>query len=145
MSDEFEGFDWASLYHKKLANVQLMAPNFRGLANQYNPAGRRTFCVILPEDIGSDMWRIESRRSDDGVITQYVPARIPSGFDFSKITLDGRSLTDGDEDMTMLDLGKNLICDVELVGRPWRLEARNGYPAKTGFSTFLVSLDARTV
>lgn len=144
MSDEFEGIDWSSLYHKTLTDVKLMAPNFRGLVSQYNPGGHRTFCIVLPEDIGSDMWRVKSRRSDDGLITQYVPVRIPTEFDFSKITLDGRPLSDSDDDMAILDLGKNLTCIVHITGQPWRIEAQHGQPERSGVATLLVSLDAKT-
>jgi hypothetical protein len=146
MTDELADFNWSDLYHKTFTDVQLMFSNFRGLASQYNAEGRRSFCVVLPEDIGPDMWHIKSRRSDDGIITQFTPVRIPSGFDFSKLTLDGRPLTDSDTDMSMLDLGKNLICTVEVVGRPWRIDAdvQNGRPERSGVATYLVSLDAKT-
>lgn len=44
-------------------NAKLIFKNFRGLAKQFNPAGKRNFCVLLDdataEKLKADHWRIK--------------------------------------------------------------------------------------
>lgn len=52
-----------------IENAQLAFRNFSGKEGRYNPAGRRTFCVILPDEVGKDLldrgWNVKTLEPRD--------------------------------------------------------------------------------
>lgn len=127
---------------RKVANVKLegcriMFRNFAGKEGKFNPAGRRSFCAILPDELAKEMeeegWNIKYQkpRDEDDVPTPYIQVRVNYGEiqpDIYMIT--GRHKTRLDsESIVSLDYAE--IENVDLIIRPycWEMNGDEGITA----------------
>jgi hypothetical protein len=141
---------------KRIENVSLegaevlggIFKNFSGKASQYNPAGRRTFCIRLDKRTADAMadegWNIKTLdpREDGDEPIYYIQARIR--FDNVPPTvfmLTGRKnkKTRLDEDtIDLLDSSIIEWCDVTLSPYHWEIKTKEG--VSTGITAYVKTL-----
>lgn len=101
---------------KKLADVEVQNANifwtnFSGVEGQYNPAGRRNFCVELDEQSAEDMeadgWNVKRRKPREGeeVGTPYL-----------KVNVSWKN-TNHQPDIYMVTSKKKILMDERTIGR----------------------------
>ncbi len=118
-------------------NAKIIWRNFAGKEGRFNPAGRRNFCLIIPDDIGEKMlndgWNVKTLppRDEDGEPLNYIQVSVSFGAYPPKIWLiSGKSKTLLDEDaVAALDYAE--IENVDLIIRPytWEVNGRGGVKA----------------
>ena len=120
-----------------LENARIFWRNFAGKEGKFNPAGRRNFCVVIPdeilEDLRNDEWNIKTipPRDEDGEPLNYIQVAVAYGAYPPKVWLiSGKSKTLLDEEsVASLDYAE--IENVDLIIRPytWELSGRSGVKA----------------
>lgn len=120
-----------------LSNCRIIFRNFSGKEGKFNPAGRRSFCVILDTELAADLeregWNIKQLkpRDDEEEPINYIQVRVNYGNVDPKIYMVvGRQKTLLDEDsITSLDYAE--IENVDLVVRPyeWDVNGKSGITA----------------
>lgn len=112
--------------------------NFTGKQTQYNPAGKRNFCVViedeaLAEQLIADGWNVKQRppRDDDDTSLSYLQVavsydNIPPNI--WMISSNSRTLLD-DTTVGQLDFAE--IVNVDLIVRPynWEVNGKSGVKA----------------
>lgn len=121
----------------KLENCSIMFRNFAGKEGKFNPAGRRSFCVILPEDLAREMeeegWNIKYQkpRDEDDEPNPYIQVRVNYGEiqpDIYLVSGKKKTRLDG-ESVASLDYAE--IENVDLIIRPycWEMNGDEGITA----------------
>lgn len=118
-------------------NARIMFRNFAGKESKFNPAGRRNFCLVVPNDIveqlSEDGWNVKtlSPRDPDDEPIYYIQVAVSFGAYPPKIWLiAGKSKTLLDEEaVSSLDYAE--IENVDLIIRPytWEVNGRGGIKA----------------
>lgn len=138
-----------------LTDVTFTARNFRGLEGPYNAKGNRSFAVIISDaqaqELKEDGWNVKEVKSKKGERVQFIKVSFPSGFDISKIKLNGEALTSYD-DLTQLDLeGYEIMTGtIRVFGRHWEIPERTNkggevlFPFHKGVKVYIVALDVTT-
>lgn len=118
-------------------NARIFWRNFAGKEGRFNPAGRRNFCLAVPDDIVEKMredgWNVKTipPKDDDGEPLNYIQVAVAFGSYPPKIWLiSGKSKTLLDED-TVGSLDYAEIENVDLIIRPytWDVSGRQGIKA----------------
>lgn len=122
--------------------------NFAGKAGQYNPAGRRTFCIRLDrktaDAMAADGWNVKelSPREEGDEPVPYIQARVR--FDNVPPTvymLTGRNnkKTRLDEDtIDLLDSADIEWADITLTPYQWEMQTKNGLD--TGVTAYVKTM-----
>ena len=125
-----------------IENAKLMFRNFSGKEGQYNPEGRRNFCVLLGKDISKtlehDGWNVKYLKPKDPSDDEQAYLQVAVSFDpyppkIVLISSSGKTNIEEDE-VNILDWAE--IANVDLIIRPYNWE-RNG---KGGVKAYLKAL-----
>lgn len=112
--------------------------NFTGKQTQFNPAGKRNFCVIIDDEqiaakLMDDGWNIKQRppRDEDDKPLNYLPVAVSYENIPPKIwmiTSNGRTLLD-ETTVGQLDFAE--IVNIDLIVRPynWEVSGKTGVKA----------------
>lgn len=120
-----------------LENARILFRNFRGDEQKYNPAGKRNFCVVIPEEyeqkLIDDGWNIKhlDPRDEDDSPTAYlqVTVRYDSYPPMIYMISNGRKTLLDSETVELLDRAE--IDNVDLVISPyyWEMGSKSGVTA----------------
>ena len=120
-----------------LDSCRIIFRNFSGKEGKFNPAGRRSFCVLLDGELGEELeregWNIKQLkpRDDEEEPQKYLQVRVNYGSVDPKIYMVvGRQKTLLDEDsVSSLDYAD--IENVDLIIRPyeWDVNGKSGITA----------------
>jgi hypothetical protein len=127
----------------KIENTKIGFRNFAGKVNQYNPAGKSSFCVFIDEEnaegLRADGWNIRWRepRNPDDDRQAYLPVAV--SFDFYPpeiwvITSRGKTKLK-EEDIKILDWAEIEVADITI--RPYNWTQPGG---KSGIKAYVKSL-----
>lgn len=118
-------------------NAHIFWRNFAGKEAKFNPAGRRNFCLEIPEEIVEKMvedgWNVKTipPRDEDGSPLHYVQVSVAFGSYPPKVWLiSGKSKTLLDEEaVASIDYAE--IKNVDLIIRPytWNVRGTTGIKA----------------
>lgn len=111
-------------------NAHIFWRNFAGKEGKFNPAGRRNFCLEVPDEVAEQMredgWNIKTipPRDEDGAPLNYIQVAVTFGQYPPKVWLiSGKSKTLLDEEaIASLDYAE--IQNVDLAIRPYTWEVR---------------------
>lgn len=120
-------------------NAEILFRNFRGLENDFNEAGKRNFCVIVPDEIADELndegWniRVLKPRDEGDTPRHYMQVKVSYKNIPPKIWLiRGRHKTLLDED-TIDELDFADIENVDLIIRPYHWNTRSGASGIAGY------------
>ena len=121
----------------KIENAKIFWTNFAGKERENNPAGKRNFCVEIPEDIAenlkADGWNVKYTKDSEeyGGPKPYIQVEVKYG-DYPpkiyKVTSRNKTLLDED---VVGDLDKDEITNVDLYISPyhWTVGSKSGIKA----------------
>ena len=134
-------------YNIVLEDVRVVFRNFKGEKDQYNPLGKRSFCVVLDPKDGKkyerDGWNIKwfEPREDGDERTPYLQVAVNfDGNTHPKIVLissGGKTILDEDS-VNMLDWAE--IKSVDLSIRPYNWEVNGKKGVKAYLKTMYVTI-----
>ncbi len=125
-----------------MEGVQIIARNFSGRVDAYNPAGKRTFLVLLDDEtavkMDADGWNVKylKPREDGDVPKPFLKVTVNMKGDFPPrvVMIAGRNQTRMDIDtIELLDTAD--ISNVDLIINPYHYEASPVAPA--GIAAYL--------
>lgn len=126
-----------------IEDAELLFLNFAGRPEKFNPdGGKRSFCVILPDDLAADMqadgWNVKflKPRDEGDEPTPYVQVAVAFGNRPPRITLITSTARTGVGEDTVETLDYVEMDTVDLVLNPYEWEM-NG---KTGVKAYLQSM-----
>lgn len=122
-----------------IEEARLVFRNFSGAEGKFNPAGRRNFCVILPEDLSKDLerdgWNVRylTPRDEEEEPTPYLQVTVNYDNRPPKIVLiTSRGKTRLDEDTVgMLDWAEIKTADLIITPYNWEVSGKSGVKAYT--------------
>lgn len=130
----------------RLENCRILFRNFSGKENRFNAAGKRNFCVVLPDELAvqmaNDGWNIRylQPRADDEVRTAYVQATVSyDNFPPKIYKVVGKNVTELTVD-TVGTLDDDDILNVDLVLRPYNWEVNGHSGIKAYVKTMYVTI-----
>lgn len=120
-----------------MENARIIFRNFRGEEQKFNPAGKRNFSVIIPEEMEDqlieDGWNIKhlSPRDEDDVPIAYLQVAV--SYDnyppLAYMISNGRkTLLDADS-IELLDRAEIENVDLVITPYPWELNGKSGIKA----------------
>ena len=118
-------------------NAKIAFKNFSGKEGQFNPEGKRNFCLILDpelaENLHSDGWNVRTLKpKDDGEIPQpYIQVSVSFLAKPPKIVLvtsRGKTLLT-EETVGMLDWAEITNVDLSVTPYQWSVAGKNGVKA----------------
>lgn len=121
----------------KIENAKIFWTNFAGKERENNPAGKRNFCVEIPEDIAenlkADGWNVKYTKDSEeyGGPKPYIQVEVKYG-DYPpkiyKVTSRNKTLLDED---VVKDLDTDEITNVDLYISPyhWTVGSKSGIKA----------------
>lgn len=129
-----------------IENARLIFRNFSGKQTRFNPQGVRTFCVLLPQDVGEtlgkDGWNVKylEPREEGDLRQPFLDVKVQFGSIKPKIvTITSRGQTILDEDsVSNLDWAE--IDNADLVIRPYNWEVSGKRGVKAYLKTMYVTL-----
>lgn len=120
-----------------IENAKIIYRNFAGEERQYNPAGKRNFCVViendqLVEDLLADGWNVKTREpfEEGDKPMHYLPVEVSYKRRPPRITIissRGKTLLD-EEAVQMLDYAD--IKNADLIINPYNWSMRDGSGVK---------------
>jgi len=120
-----------------IEGAQLMFKNLAGKEDQFNRAGNRNFCVLLPDDVGETMlqdgWNVKFLEAREEGDTPKPYIQVSVGFDnyppkIVMITSVGRTnLTEAT--VETLDWADILTVDLIARGYEWVVQGKSGVKA----------------
>lgn len=125
-----------------LEDARIMFKNFSGREEKFNPAGRKNFCVVIPDDIFDELiedgWNVRRLSSRDDPDDTIGYLQVAVNFDnippkVVMITSKGKVVLDDD---TISQLDHADISNVDLVIRPYVWNVND----KTGVKAYLKTL-----
>ena len=131
-----------------MSNAELIMPfrNFQGKETDYNPAGRRNFCVFIPEDIEeqlkADGWNVKHTRprDPDEAPRPYLQVAVSyENYPPKVYTLAGNRKTLLD-DKSIGELDHAEIESVDLIIRPYQWSTHTGSGVKAYLKTMYVTI-----
>lgn len=126
-----------------LTDITLHAQNFKGRAEKDNILGSRHIAVVIPDGqevrMAAEGWTVRHATAKNDVIVPFFRVYFPTGFDVSKITLNGTPLSPA-EDLSAFDNLELLTGTLKIYGRPWT-ETKS---KRTGIKAFLSELNVVT-
>lgn len=124
-----------------IENAKIFFLNFSGKEGQFNPAGRRNFCVEIPDDLASDLersgWNVKySKVSDedraDGISpSPYLQVTVNYGNKPPKIVVisEGEKSMLDESTVDMLDWADIQSVDLEISPYSWEIGNKHGVKA----------------
>ena len=130
-----------------IENARILFRNFSGQESRFNLAGRRNFCVVIPDDMTGclvkDGWNVKRLRpkEEDDEETPYLQVSVAFNSYPPKIVLiSGGNKTYLDENtVDMLDWAD--IQNVDLVIRPYLWEVNGNRGVKAYVKSMYVTID----
>ena len=133
-------------YTVTVKDAKLIFKNFSGLASQYNNEGNRNFCVVLDEDVASDLaedgWNVKfpvNKTEDPDFQPQpFIQVKVKFGAIPPNVNIiKSNGIVRLDESaVEMLDFAH--LTKVDLIFRPYNYEVRG----TTGVTAYLSSMYA---
>ena len=129
-----------------IENARIGFRNFSGEEGQFNPAGRRNFCVFLDFDMGKvleeDGWNVRwlAPREEEDQETPYLQVAVSYANIPPKILLisTGSKTMMNDDTVGMLDWAE--IENVDIIIRPYNWEIVNKKETKSGVKAYVKSM-----
>ena len=130
----------------ELENARIIFRNFRGEEERYNPAGKRNFSVIIPDEVEqrliADGWNIKhlAPRDEDDTPTPYLQVAVsydnypPAVYMIS----NGRKTELNNETIDILDRAE--LENVDMVITPYFWEMTNGSGIKAYLKEMYVTV-----
>lgn len=130
-----------------IENAKTMFRNFQGKQTQYNPAGKRNFCVEIPEEILQDLlddgWNVRYTRPRDESVPPTPYIQVAVSFDNIPPTVwmitNGKKVAMDEDSIGMLDWSD--ILNVDLIIRPYNWEVNGKSGVKAYLKTMYVTVD----
>ena len=126
--------------------------NFSGKEGQFNPAGKRNFCVFLEEDLAkkleSDGWNVRWLQPRDDQENEQGYLQVAVSFDnippkIIMITSGGKTILDADS-VGLLDWAE--ISEIDLIIRPYNWALHEGTKnEKSGIKAYVKSMYVQIV
>lgn len=126
--------------------------NFSGKEGQFNPAGKRNFCVFLEEDLAkkleSDGWNVRWLQPRDDQENEQGYLQVAVSFDnippkIIMITSGGKTILDADS-VGLLDWAE--ISEIDLIIRPYNWVLHEGTKnEKSGVKAYVKSMYVQIV
>ena len=126
--------------------------NFSGKEGQFNPAGKRNFCVFLEEDLAkkleSDGWNVRWLQPRDDQENEQGYLQVAVSFDnippkIIMITSGGKTILDADS-VGLLDWAE--ISEIDLIIRPYNWVLHEGTKnEKSGIKAYVKSMYVQIV
>lgn len=121
----------------KFENATLMFRNFSGKAGEYNPAGRRNFCVLVDDDfakeLAKDGWNVRmlTPKDDADAPQPYLPVAVTFNKYPPKIIVirNGIKTAIKEEDVHILDWAEFETVDLILSPYNWTVQGKSGVKA----------------
>lgn len=131
----------------RIENADIRFKNFSGAEGQFNPAGRRNFCVLFDEQQAEELmaagWNIRMLRpQDEGDAPQpYMQVAVSfSNVPPKVVLITSRGKTQLDEEtINMLDYAKFANVDLAISPYHWQVSGRSG--VKAYLKTMYVTLE----
>ncbi len=130
----------------KIEGAKLIFKNFRGITSQYNTDGKRSFGVLLDDDLAeeliSDGWNVKHLNPREDDPERYEQPWLPVKVKFNlyppiAVLINSKGKKRLDEE-TIDQLDWTLIKNCDLLIRPYNYPAMQGRPA--GVSAYLKSI-----
>lgn len=132
-----------------IEDARIIFRNFRGEEQRYNPAGKRNFCVVIPEEMEepliADGWNIKylEPRDEDDRKTAYIQVAV-SYDNYPPVVYmisNGRKTLLGPETIDLLDRAELETVDLVISPYVWNLSGGSGVKAylKELYATVKVS------
>lgn len=126
-----------------IENAKLMFRNFAGKADQFNSQGRRTFCIMLDDDVAEqlsrDGWNIKYTKPRDpednpqAFLQVRVNYNSPVPPKIFMVTSTGKTLLD---EFTVSQLDHSEIVNVDIQISPYQWEMRG----ETGITAYVKTM-----
>lgn len=138
----------AKIKNIAIKDARIIFRNFAGKGDKFNPAGRRTFAVVLDaesaQDLSDEGWHVKTRtpKDDDGDPYYYLPVRVSfavSAPAMYLVTKKKKNILTEDK-VAMLDNAELEKVDLEISPYYWTMpNGESGITAylKTGYFTIV--------
>jgi len=128
-------------------DARVVFRNFEGRATQYNRAGDRNFCVLLPDDLAQPMaedgWNIKYLKPREADVDPQPYIQVTVGYKFKPpkvVLITHRGRNDVPEEMIdMLDWID--IKQVDLIIRPYNWEVNGKVGIKAYLKTIFITIN----
>ena len=131
----------------RIDDARIVFRNFSGAEGRFNPAGNRTFCVFLPDDVAKKMerdgWNIRWLESDGRPPQAIITVKLNFGNYPPNVILvsDGKMSKLSEENINVLDFADLEQVDLIIRGYEWGpIQGKSGIKAylKTGYFVLVV-------
>lgn len=120
----------------QVENARLIFKNFSGKQTQFNPEGRRNFCLILEDNLAQqlmeDGWNVRQLKAkDDENPPYYIPVSVSFKIMPPEINLiSGKKMSQlSEETVGELDYAEIEHCDLVIRPYHWEVNGRGGIKA----------------
>jgi len=119
-----------------IENATIMFENFSGRQTDYNPAGMRNFCVVIPKEdedaVRSMGYNLKTRVNDEGDSFSYLKVNVSYRFEAPRVELivdNKKRVSITEDDISQLDGTDFENIDLSFTGSDWEKAGRSGTSA----------------